>query len=130
MFHQDSTLEVGEVMESLQNAVKVVKDLDSMDMLKVIKNWKQRALEAEEKFTSMEEEITQLKKEVTTWQGRARRAELRFDRRFKAEVNLEQRERNKHLAYIFDDEGDEEQDDITSPISGSGKKLLLNQNKL
>jgi hypothetical protein len=133
-------LEVGDIIGSLETVLGSVKNLDSLDILKEMKEWKIRALDAEQKVWTMEEEIKRLEGEVSIWQGRTKRVEMRCDRIKKGMKEDEKRKRNtppfsftidrlrRHRNSDYDDDSDVKNEDVTPHEPSEKLKTFLNGN--
>ena len=75
-----STVRMGDVISHLENALHAAKNLDNLNMLHQMEAWKDKATMAETKQEKLVLEIESLKKEITTWQARTRRAEKKCER--------------------------------------------------
>jgi len=75
-----STVRMGDIISHLENALHAAKNLDNLNMLHQMEAWKDKATMAEKKKEELVLEIESLKKEITTWQARTRRAEKKCER--------------------------------------------------
>lgn len=74
------TMRMGDIIDHLQKALEFARSYDQLNVLHEMEQWKKRAMDAEKKQEEMAQEIQTLKKEVTTWENRTRRAEKRCER--------------------------------------------------
>lgn len=77
---ESNTVHMGNIIDSLENALYAAKNLDNLNMLEQMEAWRDKATAAENRMEEMAEEIASLKKEASMWQGRTRRAEKRCER--------------------------------------------------
>jgi hypothetical protein len=112
---EDGTFEVGDIIGSLETVLGSVKNLDALDVLKEMQGWKERALNAEQKNWAMSEEIKALEKDVSMWQGRTRRIELRCERIKKGQKEEAKQKRNRPpFSFSNDDRSRNSDDDETA----------------
>jgi len=77
-YNPEEKLNLSELLESLNSAVKGIKHLDSVNVLKEMHSWKQKAGNLEEENISLKEKITELENKYESIQSRARRYEKRL----------------------------------------------------
>lgn len=105
----DGTLKVGEIIGSLETVLGSVKNLVSLDVIREMQRWKKRAQAAEQKNWELSKEIEKLEQDVSMWQGRLRRVELRCERLKKGKKEGNKRERWSRAPFVFS--YDEDSDD-------------------
>ena len=92
-----STVRMGDVISHLENALHAVKNLDNLNMLHQMEAWKGKATKAETKQEELVLEIESLKKEITTWQARTRRAEKKCERMIQSGKGSEKDKKSNSL---------------------------------